>query len=193
MKNFESRMELTGSLFEEEAVGKVDTKNPEYQQALKKAQEEEAKEGVKSGYIRFRKALELARKFQPADPTNPNKYFSRDLRIALQDLLSLKTEEEMDRVKFYTAAGTPLDTFHGVDAFLEYEDERKQTHRATFDFTANPHKQVYKSDIMVLKNELPDPDLESQKYLEKIEGYAKEVFSKITAEEKTEKETALKS
>ena len=29
MKNFESRMELTGSLFEEEAVGKVDTQNPE--------------------------------------------------------------------------------------------------------------------------------------------------------------------
>ena len=191
MRRLESKIELTGRLFEEELVGEADIKNPEYQKALKIAQEQEAKTLKKEGYLRFRKALELAKKFQPGDPTNPRRPFGRELRIALQDLLNLKTEEEMDRVKFYTAIGTPLDKIHGVDAFMEYEDLDKKIYRATFDFTTNPQKKVYKSDIMVLEKELPDSQLDSAGFLEKIEEYAKRTLSKMAVREVQEKKIIL--
>jgi hypothetical protein len=186
---YESKLNLTGNLFEAEQIGEVDTKNPEYQKALRAAQAQEAKVGKEGGYIRFRAALELAKKFQPSDPTNPEKPFGRELRIALQDILNLDAPEDYDRVKFYTAVGTPLDKFHGVDAFVEFEKEDKETkrvdvYRATFDFTTNPQKQVYKSDIVVQEKDLPDPKLESEDFLKAVEGFAKQVAEKIAEQER---------
>lgn len=190
-QRFESKFEQTGGLFEEELVGEADIKNPEYQKELKITQEQEARAIKKEGYIRFWEALKLAKKFQPGDPTNPQKPFGRELRIALQDLLKLKTGEEMDRVRFYTAIGTPLDKIHGVDAFVEYEDLDKKLYHATFDFTTNPRKKVYKSDIVVLEKELPDSQLDSSGFLEKIEEYAKRTLSKMAVREVQEKKIIL--
>ncbi len=186
---YESRLGLTGNLFETEQIGTIDTSNPEYQKALRLAQEKEAKSGKEGGYLRFRTALELVKQFQPGDPTNPQKPFSREIRIALQDLLRLETPEDYDRIKFYTAVGTPLDTFHGVDAFVEFEKENPQTkkvdvYRATFDFTTNPKKQGYKSDIIVQEKELPDPKLESDDFLTAIQNFAEKAAKKITEQEK---------
>ena len=87
MKNFESKFEQTGNLFEWQFIGEVDTKSHEYQKELKKLQEESAKKGKTGGFISREKALELARKFQPFDPTHPNKPFARDVRISLLDLM----------------------------------------------------------------------------------------------------------
>ena len=192
MKNFESKFEQTGDIFEWQFIGQVDTKNPEYQKALQEAQKEEEKEGLKNDYIRFKKAVELAKKFQPYDPANPDKPFARDIRIALQELLKLTSDEEMDRVKFYTASGTPLDKFHGVDAFIEYEESpQKDPYRATFDFTINPQKQAYKSGIVVIGEDLPDPKLNPKEYLQKIEEFAAKVLSKMAVREVQEKKKIL--
>ena len=185
MKKFESSFEQTGDIFEWQFIGQVDTKNPEYQKALWEAQNEEDKEGLKDGYIRFKK-------FQPYDPTNPDKPFARDIRIALQELLKLTSDEEMDKVKFYTASGTPLDKFHGVDAFIEYEENpQEDPYRATFDFTMNPQKQAYKGDIVVIGKDLPDPKLNPKEYLQKIEELAARILSKMAVREVQEKKKIL--
>ena len=185
-------MEYTGNLFESQFIGEADTDNPKYRQALEKAKKEEEKAGMKDGYIRFRKAMELARQSQTYDPTNPNKPFARDIRIAFQDLLKLETPEEMDLVRFFTAVGTPLDKLHGVDGFLEYLDPKdRKRYFATFDLTANPQKRVYKSDIIVVEKDLPDPDLRPKEYLEKINELAKQALVKILARQVQEQKMVL--
>jgi len=179
MFKFESKSEYTGNLYKDQFFAAVDTNNPEYQTALHKAETEEAAEGMTNRYIRFKKALELTKKFQPADPTNPNKPFGRDLRITLQDLLKLETEEEMDMIKFYTAVGTPLDKIHGVDAFLEVDGGKEGIFRTTFDLTTNPNKKSYKSDLIISEEDLPDPNLEEKEYLRQMDIYAKLVADRI--------------
>ena len=139
--------------------------------------------------------MQLARQFSPYDPTNPNKPFARDIRIAFQDLLEnakALREEDRDLIRFFTAVGTPLDKFHGVDGWLEYLDPKdRKRYFATFDFTKNPNKKVYKSDIMVSEQDLPDPTLESKEYLEKIDEYAKEALKKIIARQVQEPKPVL--
>lgn len=103
-----------GTEFEWDIFGAVDTKNPEYQKELKKV--------VKpNGFVFFRDALKLVKKFQPGDPRNPERAFARDLRIEIIDQLGLTEEKDMDRIKFYTAIGTPLDKWHSIDGFFEID------------------------------------------------------------------------
>ena len=191
-KSFESKsFEQTGDLFEWQYIGQIDAKNPEYQKALEEVRKSEAQNGEKNGYVRFRKALDLAKKFQPYDPTNPDKHFARDIRIAVQDLLGLKTEEEMNRVKFYTAVGSPLDKLHSVDAFIEYTDENGEIVRATFDLTVNPNKQGYKTDIVVQANDLPDPNINEKEYLDAINEFAKRILPKMIVKKLQEQKKVI--
>lgn len=184
-RRFQPKMEQTGGLFEWQFIGKVDTENRDYQKELKKLQEEGAREGATNGFIKRAKAMELVRKFQPCDPTNPyQKPFSRDIRVSLIDLMIIKglisdDDEDKNRIKFYTAVGTPLDKFHSIDAFIEFEDKNGKKYPVTFDLTLNQNKQEYKSDIVV--NELPDPNLDDEKikYLATIEQYAQKVMGVI--------------
>lgn len=184
MKKYESKFEQTGNLFEWQFIGEIDTTSREYQKELRRLQEEAAKEGAKNGHIPYEKALELAKKFQPFDPTHPNKPFARDIRISLLDLmidkgLITESEEDQDRIKFYTAVKTPLDTFHSVDAFIEFKDLNNKKYLVTFDLTLNPQKKEFRSDIVV--TELPDPKLDEEKfrYLATIEQYAQKALGCI--------------
>jgi len=176
-------MENTGHLFEWQFIGEIDVKSHKYQKELKKLQEEAAKE-TKNNFIPFEKSMELAKKFQPFDPTHPNKPFARDIRISLLDLMINKgliaeNEKDQDRVKFYTAVKTPLDIFHDIDAFIEFQDSDNKKYLITFDLTLNPNKLGYKSDIVVA--DLPDPNLDEDKirYLAAIEQYAQKVLGCI--------------
>ncbi len=181
----------TGHLFEWQYIGEIDTKNPAYQKALQEAVSSEERAGMTDGYIRFRKAMELVKKFQPYDPANPNKHFARDIRVELQDLLGLTTEEEMDRVKFYTAVGSPLDKRHSVDAFIEYTDKSGETFRATFDLTTNPQKQAYKTDIVVQLKDLPDPNTNKKEYNSAIKEFAGKILPKMVVKKLHEEKKVL--
>ena len=111
MKNkYESKFEQTGNLFEWQAIGEVDTKTHEYQKELFKLQEEAAEKAT-NRHVPYEKADRTCQKFQPFDPTHPNKPFARDIRISLLDLMIGKkmiteNEEDQDRIKFYTAVKT---------------------------------------------------------------------------------------
>ena len=187
----ESKFELTGNLFERQVIGEVDTNSYEYRKELLKLQEEAAEKGATNRHIPYEKAIELAKKFQPFDPTHPNKPFARDIRISLLDLMISKkliteNEEDQDRIKFYTAVKTPLDTFHSVDAFIEFKDSNEKKYLITFDLTLNPKKESGKSDVIV--SELPDPNLEEEKikYLATIEKYAQKALGVIEMKKSNE-------
>lgn len=184
MEKYGSKFEQSGNLFEWQFIGEVDTGSREYQKELFKLQEEAAQKGSARNHIPYEKAVELAKKFQPFDPTHPNKPFARDVRVSLLDLmigkgLITESEEDQDRIKFYTAVKTPLDLFHGVDAFIEFKDRNGKKYLTSFDLTLNPHKQEHRSDIIV--TELPDPKLEEEKikYLATIEQYAQKAMGCI--------------
>ena len=142
-----------GAEFEWDIFGSVDRNNPAYQKELKKAMKP-------NGFVFYRDALNLVKKFQPGDPKNPERGFARDLRIAILDELGLTEEKDMDRLEFYTAVGSPLDHWHGVDSFFELRQKLGSPLRATLDamMVSEAEKiargQSVKADILVSEKEL---------------------------------------
>jgi len=169
-----------GTEFEWDIFGAVDTKNPEYQKEL-------AKVTKQNGFVFEHDALKLVKKFQPEDPRNPERAFARDLRIEIIDQLGLTEEKDMDRVKFYTAIGTPLDKWHGIDGFFEIEEANGQIIRITLDATTidkeekNKRGQEIKADIVVGEKWLNLAD--EEKLPEKIKEFAKEIVNIFKAKE----------
>ncbi len=180
---FSGGFERSGKIHETFLLGEVRKDDPEY----KKVMQELGADG--RGYLPFTQALELTKRFQPLiktenrwthqpqleeqDPANPEKGFPRDLREAIIIALKLETTEDMDRVKYYTAVGSPLDHFHGIDAFvvLEGKNPGDPSRMATFDVTLKTEvsaKRDAKANIII--RELEDP--KSKKYLKQLEEIA---------------------
>ena len=167
--------EDSGKVSEYFALGEV-RQTEAYMRELKKVQKE-------NGYVSWKDSLRLARKFSPYDPTDPrNKPFLNDLRIAFIDELGFTEERDMDRVKIFTAVGSPLDFWHGIDTFIEVEDGNGRTSKIIgFDakeMDASPetreHVHEKKADIIIFMKETPDADTESKAYVAKMEEIAKE-------------------
>ncbi len=92
-------------------------------------------------YVPFTRALQVIKTHQPWDPSNPEPKFASELRKAVAKELRLSDSREL---KFYTAVGSPLDYFHGIDCFFCFEGKI-----VTIDLTINPTKQVAKADLVV--------------------------------------------
>lgn len=169
----------TGREFEADMLGEVDIFSPKFQEALNKV--------VITGedgrrFVSYRDALDLVKKFQPADPKNPKKDFLRELRLAVAEKLGLETTEELETISAYTAVRTPLDVYHGVDGFIEIKSQKQPAEIVTLDLSLNPEKEI-KADIFV--GELPDPDENEDAYLQAIEDLAEVFVSKIRGKEAT--------
>ncbi len=117
----------TGHLFEEEVIGRCRVTH--------------------NGHMRWREAMELVRKNQPAAlPITARR---------LRNRVAERIGDTVGTLKFFTAVGTPLDFFHGVDGFFEFKGVV-----VTIDVTMNPHKDSGKADIIVQKDDLNDiPEL----------------------------------
>ncbi len=85
------------------------------------------------GRIPREAAFRTLKEHYAGDPTNPKGVHAKELRGAMLDALGLD-EGDFDKLKLYSAVGTPIDVLFGVDAFLELEDPKtRQTVRATSD------------------------------------------------------------
>jgi len=167
--------EDSGKVSEYFALGEV-RQTEAYMRELKKVQKE-------NGYVSWKDSLRLARKFSPYDPTDPrNKPFLNDLRIAFIDELGFTEERDMDRVKIFTAVGSPLDFWHGIDAFIEVEDGNGRTSKIIgFDAKemadspeTREHAHEKKADIIIFMKDFPDAESESKEYVAKMGEIAKE-------------------
>lgn len=153
--------ERSGKIHEAFLLGEVRREDPEYSRVLHELGPDT------KGYLPYRKALELAKRFQPLDaetgkpqdPTNPPKAFPRELRIAIAEKLGLLKDEDMDRLRYYTTVGSPLDAFHGVDAVIELEGRvpREQSRVAPFDVTLRAELEKENAKAIVVR-ELHDED-----------------------------------
>lgn len=159
-----------GTEFEHDLFGTVDVRNPKYQEALKKVSQDA------KGYVNYNDSMDLARHFQPAPPDGPKKEFAKELRNEVADKLGLEDKD----VLFYTAVKTPLDLWHGTDAFLTVKTVEGEF---TVKLDASLRdKEEHKADILVTG--VPDPNLNEDAFTKAIDGIAAEVLRIIETKKK---------
>jgi hypothetical protein len=170
-----------GGFSERNLFGAIDTRNLKYIEAAKKA-----RKNSKEPYVDFPSSVRLIKDFQPGGGgKNPKADFLNNLRIEVADRLGLQSDEEMERIGAYTAIGwpekTPLDIFHGVDAFITYKAPGKDEILVTLDNTENPEKAAAgaKADIVIFGGDLPDPNDDEDGYLGMVEKIADKVVKNI--------------
>jgi len=159
----------TGNLTERELLRGVDS----------------AKEKIKisplENYMSFQEAMSLVKKMQPyEDPSDPEPRFANDLHATIADKLGL---EDYKNLHFYTAVGSHLDKWHGVDAFVEMKVDKFRSITVTLDVTTNPNKgDDYKADVVFLMpREGLDPKISDDKarYQDTIEDVSGKIVDII--------------
>lgn len=153
------------------AVARVVHEGVEIPQAERPALRGAVNEILENKYALF----DLVKKHQRFDPTNPNKDFLRELRLAVIDSLGIESEKDMEKVKVYTSVASPLDTV-GFDGFITYE-ERGEEHMVTLDATLDKKKfETRDSRADVVFTELPDSKENEAAYLSQIEELAEQAI-----------------
>lgn len=97
-------------------------------------------------YFRFKEAMDMARKCQPFDPSCPSLEGARILHGAVAKALRLV---DATALKLFTSINTPLDRFHGVDGWFEFEGKI-----ITIDLTLQEQKDHARANFVVHAQEL---------------------------------------
>jgi|GEM_PF-1304401 len=142
----------TGGLAERSFFG--DRKTP-----TKKYLEQKRNVATENGYVKFKDSLNLVRDNYDGDPTNPEKRLPHDLLVEIRCRIfgDEFSDEEGDRLKFYSAIGTPLDLYHGIDGWFEFIDLANRQVIVTVDVTENLEKasagDKNKADLIIVDTE----------------------------------------
>jgi len=99
-------------------------------------------------YLPYTRAMAVAREHPAWDPTDPDPRQANDLHAWVCEGLGV---EDYSQVCFYSALGTPLDRFHGVDCWFEVGGRV-----VTIDLTTDPSKERYKADVVLHPEDLED-------------------------------------
>lgn len=177
---YESKEDKSGRLQELFLFGDITRGRNElrYQEALKTIMPKYQKNKT-SSYLPFQGAAELVRMAQEGDARNPKKRFMKDLRNAVAKKLQLSLTSAQS-LTIYSAIGTPLDIYHGVDAFVELKDEKELTRRVTMDATINAEKikeERTKSDVLI--GEVPDSIEHEKEYLAFVDCVADQIVTRL--------------
>ncbi len=160
----------SGRMNERDALGEFQ-RSPAFVKAYRAAANER-------GYTNYHDSMSLVVDHYQGDPTNPTKPLARELRMAVIEELGLEDDADMDRIKFYSALGTPLDVFHGVDAWIEFIPENGVPRRVTIDVTLDPSKETHKADVII--QEVPDPSENEKRFLKIVyENYGPQLADKL--------------
>lgn len=98
----------------------------------------------KNEYVPFQEAVLWVKEHQPAPQDRPR--IASNLRKMVAELAS----DMNNPVKFFTAVGTPLDRYHGVDAFLE------QRGRIVTVDISQKEKEFTKADVLLVASIDPE-------------------------------------
>lgn len=171
-------MERSGTLAEAEMIGTIDTANPEYQRKavkwldsseplLKKLREHRISQREKDALFNtgfwFVESLPEHQN-DGGNAARSEKPMMKDLRVAVAEALELVSDEDKKRVRVYSAVGTPVDAYLGIDGFVKVLDRARVEPPVyiTFDYTIRADKDKARADVLI--KELPNPDLEKEKY-----------------------------
>ena len=128
---------------------------------------------VWDNYLPYNQCIELVKKNQPKswNPADPSSAAGNDLQALIVEALGI---DDYDEVKLYTALHSPLDRYHGVDCFIEYQDRR-----ITIDLTVNIYKDAYKADFIISEEDVYDE--EGKINLKKLRPKAQAIALALTA------------
>lgn len=165
-------MGMFGKLIEQELLGEVKKDPATYERLV----------DMETVYQGYKQSIMYVKEHQRGDPAHPARFFPRSLleRLRTNPELNINSDEQ---IRFYTAVGSSLDRFHGVDAFFEYNTSDGKSVRVTIDVTINPNKDRYKADVVLaIPQEGLDP--KDQNYNELISQFAElvkeEILTKVT-------------
>jgi hypothetical protein len=128
----------------------------------------------KEGFFDEAKSYEWVRQNQTWNPSDPTNKIANELHYKVAEQLGL---DDVNELKFYSALGSPLDYFYGVDAFFEIGNST-----FTLDLSINPHKKEAKAD-MVVHEEVLDDEKELDNLAVTIGRYLKKRQSEVNLRE----------
>ncbi len=99
-------------------------------------------------YFKYAESMELARKSQTGDPSAPTLFGASTLHSAVVKEMKISDPRQL---RLYSAVGSPLDRFHGVDGWFEFQGVV-----ITFDLTLCEQKDQAKANVVVHAQELDD-------------------------------------
>lgn len=130
------------------------------------------------GYAPFKPVVKLIRELTPDDPTNPEKEFPTDVRLELIEKFGLSGQDS-DRLRYYSALKTAVDTHHGTDGWFEYEDPRGRIAIARIDASIREEKVRYAGEReAIVVDSLPNTDEDA--YIPAMEEYANEIYELLS-------------
>ncbi|OGY43735.1 MAG: hypothetical protein A3B89_02710 [Candidatus Buchananbacteria bacterium RIFCSPHIGHO2_02_FULL_40_13] len=154
---------LTGSMAESEIFGEV----------IRPVEFENWREG--HNYMTRNEALRLVQESQPGNPSDPEPRFANDLQATIVERVY---PNDYNRVRFFTAVGSPLDYLHHIDAFFEIDDG-DFTYTITIDLKTHPVEKpaTLKTDILLIyPTEGLDPNIDKEDYQSLIARTAQEII-----------------
>jgi hypothetical protein len=169
-----------GKIVERQMLGETKKKNLHLENYPEKKRNELMAALNENAYLPYQKSMDLVKKMQHSEtPGALPTLFAKDLYVAVARKLKIK---ELAELRYFTAVNSPLDKYHGVDAFFEYLDkENNKLIQATLDITTNPEKgEDYKADvIMLVPGDGIDSKVDKKEYLEYINKFAPEIAQVI--------------
>lgn len=101
-------------------------------------------------HLPYRTAMARVRMNQPQgwNVSDPSSKCMNNLHTFIAETLELTDYSEL---QLFTAVGSPLDFFHGIDAFFEFQGKI-----VTIDVTKNPKKFEGKADFILQESVLED-------------------------------------
>lgn len=190
-KPTDAAVESSGTVAEADALGVVNTEDPKYRTAAEAwyAENEglvrkfnERRLSVRERAALFGSSFSLIENLpenrdHPERATNPETQPLRDLRLAVAEGLEFVTDMDMERVKIFTAVGSPIDKQLGIDGFIRIDgpDVYQSPVFVSFDYTTNPHKDKTRADVLIRR--LPDPDLAETDYIAAVDRAGAELVN----------------
>lgn len=119
-------------------------------------------------YVPFQEAIRQVKEDQPSP-------FERSLIVKeLRNKIAANCTDKTEAVKFFTAVGTPLDIYHGIDAFFE-----QGLRRVTLDISMR-EKRSFKADVLMKV----DMDRDGNIIVEPIEleNVARDIAQRLTTQ-----------
>lgn len=180
----------SGAYHERDAFGMPMVNREKYDQLyseLKAKHVSDTPERMGVAYLPRKEAMDLI--LETALPLKPKQPFIGALRDKIVQLLGVVDPKA---VRIFSAVKTPLDIYHGVDAFVRYTPPNGKPIDITLDITEQAAKENYKADVVLTGIEV-DPEHNRKQFNNGVtfaaEDVAKRIKQEMTVQEQRSKPT----
>jgi hypothetical protein len=169
----------SGAYHERDAFGMPMVNREKYDQLyseMKAKHVSDSPERMGVAYLPRKEAMDLI--LETALPLKPKQPFIVGLRDKIVQKLGV---EDPKSVRVFSAVKTPLDIYHGVDAFVRYTPTQGKPIDVTLDITEQSSKENFKADVVLTSIEV-DPDHNRRQFDNSVAFAAEDVVSRIKKE-----------